>query len=141
MDDAFAVFPELTRDILRAAFQVHKVLGPGLLENAYRECLVRELETSGHRTAREVPIPIRYKNLCIEGAYRADLIVDEAVLIELKAVDSMLPIHEAQTLTYLKLSGLKVGLLLNFNIRRLQHGIRRFVCTRNSHSIASIGVD
>jgi GxxExxY protein len=127
MDGPIAVLPELTRGVLKAAFEVHRNLGPGLLESTYRECLVRELKTGGHSVEREVPIPIDYKDLRIDGAYRADLIVDGAVIVELKAVDQVLPVHEAQTLTYLKLSGLKVALLLNFNTRRLQHGIRRFV--------------
>jgi len=127
MDGPIAVLPELTRGVLKAAFEVHRNLGPGLLESTYRECLVKELKTAGHSVEREVPIPIAYKDLRIDGAYRADLIVDRAVIVELKAVDQVLPVHEAQTLTYLKLSGLKVALLLNFNTRRLQHGIRRFV--------------
>lgn len=118
---------ELTEKVLRAAIEVHRVLGPGLLESAYRECLVEQLCASDLEVEREAPIAIRYKNIVIDGAYRADLIVDKKVLVELKSADRLLPIHEAQTLTYLKLSQLRVGLLLNFNTLKLKHGIRRFV--------------
>ena len=127
MDGGKLVHSELTEGVLAGAFEVHRHLGPGLLESAYRECLVRELSMRGFGVECEVPIPIIYKELRIEGAYRADMVIDQTILLEIKAVERIMPVHEAQTLTYLKLSKAKVALLLNFNTRRLQHGIRRFV--------------
>ena len=121
------VCADLTEKVLAAAFEVHRSVGPGLLESTYRECLVEELKTIGLTVEREVPITIRYKELSIEGAFRADLVVENTVLLELKSVERLLSIHFAQTLTYLKLSKLRVGLLLNFNTSRLRHGIHRFV--------------
>ena len=118
---------ELTNRVLAAAFAVHRHLGPGMLESTYRECLAHELGRRHMKVEREVPIPIIYEDLRIDGAFRADLVVDSSVLIELKSVERLLPIHEAQTLTYLKLSKLEVAFLLNFNSRRLIHGIRRFL--------------
>ena len=117
----------MTGRILKAAFEVHRVLGPGLLESTYRTCLVHELDSSGLRAREEVPIPVMYKGESILTAYHADVIVEEQVLLELKAVERLLPIHEAQMLTYLKHCNIRVGLLLNFNVVRLKHGIRRFV--------------
>ena len=117
----------LTERILGAAIEVHRNLGPGLLESAYRVCLVDELNEAGLRVEREVVLPVKYKGRLVDGAYRADLIVEGAVLVELKAVERLLPIHDAQTLTYLRLGGLRVGLLLNFFNCRLKDGIRRFV--------------
>ena len=117
----------LTERILGAAIEVHRNLGPGLLESAYRECLIDELQHGRLHVEREVVLPIHYKGRVVRGAYRADLIVENAVLVELKAVEHVLPIHEAQTLTYLRLGGLRVGLLLNFFNCRLKDGIRRFV--------------
>ena len=118
---------ELTGRILGAAIEVHRQLGPGLLESAYRACLVDELRAAGLGVRHEVTLPITYKGRVIEGAYRADLVVEGAVLVELKAVERILPIHEAQTLTYMRLGNLPVGLLLNFNVPRLREGIRRFI--------------
>ena len=118
---------QLTEGVLCAAFEVHRQLGPGLLESTYRNCLEHELRLNGLSVYREVPIAIRYKGLDIEASYRADLVVEEAVLVELKAVEHLLPVHEVQALTYLKLSGLRVALLMNFNTRSLKNGLRRFV--------------
>jgi GxxExxY protein len=118
---------ELTEKILHGAFRVHKSLGPGLLEGTYRACLLHQFARDGLVSRSEVPIPITYDGLSLETSYRADIIVEDAVILELKAVDRLLPIHEAQLLTYLKLANLRVGLLLNFNVPRLQSGIRRFV--------------
>ena len=118
---------DLTQDILGCAIEVHRNLGPGLLENAYRVCLRDELAAHGLPCKQEVPISIRYKERMLETGYRADMIVDGRIMLELKAVDELLPIHEAQLLTYLRLSQLRVGLLINFNVRMLKHGIRRFV--------------
>ena len=118
---------ELTGRILASAIEVHRHLGPGLVESAYRACLGKELVEAGLDVQLERSIALNYKDLVVEGAYRADLIVEETVLIELKSVEHLLPVHEAQILTYMKLTGLKVGLLINFNTPRLQGGIRRFI--------------
>ena len=117
----------LTERIIGCAIDVHRALGPGLLESAYRACLMHELEAKGLQARCEVAIPITYRAIQIETSYRADVIVEDTVLLELKAADQILPIHEAQLLTYLKLSRKNIGLLLNFNVTRLQLGIRRFV--------------
>ena len=119
--------PTLTWRILRSAIEVHRHLGPGLLESAYRECLVDEMSHDGLSVQREVPIPIVFRGRKIDFAYRADLIVEKEVLVELKAVEHLLPVHEAQTLTYMRLGGLHVGLLLNFHATLLKDGVRRFV--------------
>ena len=118
---------EVTRSVLSAAIEVHRHLGPGLLESTYRMCLARELTERGLHVRPEAPVPITYRDFRIDVAYRADLIVEDSVLVELKSVDKILPIHEAQILTYLAHSKLRVGLLLNFNVTLLKHGIRRFV--------------
>ena len=117
----------LTGRIIAAAIEVHRHLGPGLLESAYRTCLLDELAAAGLNVRHKVVLPISYKGRQIEGAYRADLVVEDAVLVELKAVEHILPIHESQTLTYLRLGNLPVGLLLNFNVPRLKDGIHRFI--------------
>ena len=116
----------LTERILGAAVEVHRQLGPGLLEGTYRACLIHQLACDGLRAECEVPIPIEYKGVSIATCYRADVIVESIVLLELKAVERLLPIHEAQILTYLKLCRLRIGLLMNFNSTSLRHGIRRF---------------
>jgi len=117
----------LSRQIIGCAMHVHRNLGPGLLESAYRSCLARQLALDGLDFEQEVPISIRYEGMEIGCAYRADIIVRRSVLLELKSVERLLPIHEAQALTYLRLSQLPIGLLLNFNAVRLKDGIRRFV--------------
>jgi len=117
----------LTRDVIGAAMKVHSALGPGLLESAYEACLVYELTTRGLRVAQQVPLPVRYENVRLDAGYRIDLIVDDRLIIELKAVEQILPIHEAQLLSYLKLSGKNVGLLINFHVLRLKDGIKRLV--------------
>lgn len=121
------VHGELTDRILSAAISVHRSLGPGLLESAYKECLAERLRSSGLEVVRERAIPLTYEGLDIPEAYRADIIINGTVLVELKSVERLLPIHEAQILTYLKLSGIKVGLLINFNGKTLKQGIRRFI--------------
>ena len=113
--------------MLACAFEVHRILGPGLLENAYKTCLCHELQLKGLPHRREADIPIEYKGVPVEAGYRADLIVDTKVLVELRAIDRLLPVHEAQILTYLRLSGVRVGLLINFNVTSLRHGVRRFI--------------
>ncbi|MGZ5021467.1 MAG: GxxExxY protein, partial [Chthoniobacterales bacterium] len=116
---------QLTEGIIGAAIEVHRALGPGLLESAYEVCLCRELALRGLAFERQKPIPIEYKEINLDCGYRADLVVEGRVLVELKAVDVLLPIHEAQLLSYLKLSGLDAGLLINFNERLLKNGIKR----------------
>ena len=117
----------VTERVIGAAIAVHRHLGPGLLESAYEECLCWELSESGVSYARQVALPIIYKGVRLDRAYSIDLIVERRVVVELKAVGSLAPVHEAQLLTYLKLTGIKIGLLLNFNAPVLRDGIRRFV--------------
>lgn len=121
------ILESLTDKVLGAAFEVHRLLGPGLLESTYKNCMLHELGLRGLRVEQEIALPIEYKSVPIEAAYRADLVVEGKVLVELKAVEHLLPIHEAQILTYLKHGRLPVGLLLNFNVQHLKSGIRRFV--------------
>jgi len=118
---------ELTGKIIGAAIEVHKALGPGLLESAYQACLAQELGSRGVVFERERSLPVAYKGLQLDCAYRPDFIVEDAVIVELKAVKKVLPIHEAQLITYLKLSGCHVGLLINFNVPVLKDGITRRV--------------
>ena len=117
----------LTKEIISAAIEVHRASGPGLLESAYEECLCRELNLRGIPFERQVPLPVEFKGVRLECGYRLDLLVDKRVVVEIKTVESLLPIHEAQLLTYLKLGTWKVGLLINFNVSVLKNGIRRRV--------------
>jgi GxxExxY protein len=116
---------ELSHEVLGAALEVHRLLGPGLLESTYENCLSHELTLRRVRHARQVALPVIYKSTRLECGYRMDFVVDDILVVELKAVEALLPIHQAQVLTYLKLSGLWLGLLLNFNARRLKEGICR----------------
>ena len=118
--------PSLSRQVLGCAIAVHRELGPGLLENTYRCCLLEEFRDAGLSFRSEAPIALLYKGRQLDCGFRADIIVENSVLLELKAVESLLPIHEAQILTYLKLSKLRVGFLLNFSASPLKNGIRRF---------------
>jgi GxxExxY protein len=118
---------DLTREIIGAAIEVHRRLGPGLLESAYRRCLVHELRLRDVSVASEVPIDLEYRGLVVPASYRVDLLVADRVVVELKAVETVSPIHEAQLLTYLRLANRKTGLLLNFNVKRLTEGIIRRV--------------
>ena len=118
---------ELTEQIIGCAIEVHRHLGPGLLESAHEECLRYELQQAGIPFRRQVPLPIIYKSVRLDCGYRMDILVDDQVIVELKTVERLLAIHEAQMLTYLKLSGLKTGLLLNFNTPVLKDGIRRMM--------------
>ena len=120
-------YEHLSGEIIGSAIEVHRVLGPGLLESAYEECLAWELAQKGLRVTRQFLIPVRYKELTIDEGYRADLVVNEVVILELKCVDSFQPIHTAQLLTYLKMTGLKLGLLLNFKVDIMRNGIKRVV--------------
>jgi GxxExxY protein len=122
----------LTHRIIGAAIEVHRLLGPGLLESTYEECLCHELALLGIPFERQVPLPIVYKSLTLLRAYKPDLLVDQAVIVELKTVEKILPVHEAQMLTYLRLSGLDRGLLLNFNSVPLKAGIRRLNKSKSS---------
>ncbi|HUO08538.1 MAG TPA: GxxExxY protein [Phycisphaerae bacterium] len=118
---------ELSERVIGAAIEVHRALGPGLLESAYQECLEYELNEQGIAAAREVILPIQYKKLRLKKGYKLDLVVEGQLIVELKAVEKTLWIHEAQLLTYLKLSGIKRGLLLNFNVPLLKDGIKRMI--------------
>ena len=117
----------ITQTIIGAAIDVHKILGPGLLESAYEACLVYELLHSGIKVEQQKPLPLVYKQVSLDCGYRLDILVEEKVVVEIKSVDTLLPIHEAQLLSYLKLTGCKVGLLINFNVKVLTHGIIRRV--------------
>lgn len=118
---------ELTKIIIGAAIEVHKTLGPGLLESAYQECLSHELSLAKVSHERQVPLPISYKSHTLDCGYRLDFLVEKTVVLELKAVDTLQRIHEAQLLTYLKLGGWPIGLLMNFNVPLLTKGIKRIV--------------
>jgi GxxExxY protein len=118
---------QLTELIIGAAIEVHRELGPGLLESAYEECLCYELSQRGLTFRRQVGLPVRYKSIRLSCGFVADLIVEEAVLVELKSVDELHPVHDAQLITYLKITGLQVGLLINFNVPVLKEGIHRRV--------------
>ena len=118
---------ELSSEIIGAAIEVHKQLGPGLLETAYEECLAHELALRGIPFERQKPIAVRYKDVRLDCGFRADLVVGGLVILELEAVDELAPIHDAQVITYLKLTGCRLGLLLNFNVRLMRDGIKRLV--------------
>ncbi len=117
----------LTGTIVDAAFQVHTGIGPGLLERAYKECLVHELRKRGHFVETEVPVAIVYEDLMVDRAFRIDLLVEGKVVVEVKAVAEVLAVHEAQLLTYLRMTDKRVGLLLNFNVPLIKQGITRIV--------------
>ena len=118
---------ELSNKIIGAAIEVHRVLGPGLLESTYEECLCRELSLNVLSFERQKPLPISYKGIYLDCGYRLDLVVENCVIVELKSIEKLLPIHQAQLLTYLKMIGLKLGLLINFNVPVLKDGIKRMV--------------
>lgn len=118
---------DLTEKIIRAAIEVHKTLGPGLLESTFEKCLSKEFEIILLAFRSQVELPINYKGIKIDAGYRIDMIVEDKVIIELKTVERLLPIHEAQLLTYMKLTGIRVGLLINFNVPVLKDGIKRMV--------------
>jgi len=113
--------------VLDCSFKVHSALGPGLLESAYEECLFYELEKSGLKVLKQAPLPLVYEEIKLNIGYRVDLLVENKVIVELKSVDALADIHMAQILTYLKLSGCKLGLLVNFNVRHLKDGIKRVI--------------
>ena len=120
------IYEELTHKICGAAIEVHSQLGPGLLESAYEQCLCHELAVRNIEIKRQVPLPVTYKGVQLDCGYKLDIVVDEKVILELKSVESLLPIHESQLLTYPRLSKMKIGLLLNFNMPTMKDGIKRF---------------
>ncbi len=123
---------ELTREIIAAAMRVHSELGPGLLESAYEACLFHELLKQGFKVERQKPVPIHYDGILIDCGYRVDLLVNDEIIIELKAVERVLPIHHAQIISYLKLAGKEIGLLINFNVVHLREGITRKISDLDS---------
>ena len=118
---------DITDKIIGAAIKVHRALGPGLLESAYEVCLAFELSDSGLKVEQQKPLPVIYRDVKLDAGYRLDIIVEDSVIVEVKAVAQMAPIHQAQLLSYLKLSGCQVGLLINFNVKILKQGIKRVV--------------
>ena len=125
----------ITESIIGAAIDVHKALGPGLLESAYKECLFFELSVRGLNVKREIAQPITYKEVKLDHGYRIDLLVEDLVVIELKTVEVLTDVHSAQILTYLRLSGCKLGLLINFHTAILKNGIKRFINTPLRYSV------
>jgi GxxExxY protein len=117
----------LTEQVIGLGIAIHRTLGPGLLESAYEECLFYELAHAKLVIARQVPLPVVYKDVRLDCGYRLDFVVEDRLIVEIKSVEKLLPIHEAQVLTYLRLSGRKTALLINFNVALLKDGIRRFV--------------
>ncbi len=118
---------KVTEAIISVAVDVHRALGPGLLESAYEACMVYDLAKAGLKVEQQKPLPIVYRGIKLECAYRLDLMIDNEVIVEIKSVEKVLPIHQAQLLSYLKLSERKVGLLINFNVKILKNGIKRVV--------------
>ena len=120
-------FDTLSKAIIGCAIEVHKNLGPGLLESAYEECLVFELNNRRITVERQKPVPVVYKEIKLDCGYRLDLKIANEIIIEIKSVDTLAPIHDAQILTYMRFSKIKIGLLINFNVTSLRQGIKRFV--------------
>ena len=120
-------FDVLSREIIGCAIEVHKSLGPGLLESAYEECLIYELISKGLNVVRQKPVPVVYKEIRLDCGYRLDLLVENKIIVELKSVDAIAPVHEAQILTYMKFAKIKTGLLINLNVTVLKNGIKRYV--------------
>ena len=120
-------FDSLSHRVIGCALEVHRVLGPGLLESSYEQCLGYELSCAELAFELQRPVPIEYKGIRLDCGYRVDVLVEDELVVELKAVEALLPIHEAQLLTYLRLSGKRTGLLMNFNVETLKQGLKRFV--------------
>jgi GxxExxY protein len=118
---------ELTGSILHCAYKVHSALGPGLLESAYEECLYYELDKAGLKVIKQKPMPLIYEDKRLDLGYRIDLLVESKVIVEIKSVDALNPVHFAQLLTYMKLSDCKIGFLINFNVQSLKDGIKRVI--------------
>jgi GxxExxY protein len=120
-------FDELSKRVIGCAIEVHRNLGPGLLESTYEQCLAHELKCAGISFKLQHPLPVNYNGVKLDCGYRVDLFIDNKIIVELKSVDKILPIHQAQLLTYMKLAGIKIGLLMNFNVRFMKDGIKRMV--------------
>jgi GxxExxY protein len=120
-------FDELSRTVIGCGIEVHRNLGPGLLESTYRQCLAYELSRGGLPFQMEVQLPVGYKDILLDCAYRIDLVVRGELIVEIKSVETLLPIYQAQILTYMRLANVPLGLLINFNVTKLQNGIKRFV--------------
>lgn len=120
-------FDELSKRVIGCALEVHKHLGPGLLESTYEQCMAHELSLAGIAFKIQPALPVEYKGLKLDCGYRIDLLIEEKLIVELKSVAELLPIHQAQLLTYMKLARITIGLLINFNVTRLKDGLRRFV--------------
>ena len=120
-------FDRLSNRVIGCALEVHRHLGPGLLESTYEQCLAHELKMADIPFKLQCPLPVQYKGIKLDCGYRIDLLVDDSIMIELKRVDRVLPIHQAQLLTYMKLSVIPIGLLLNFNVKYMKSGIKRMV--------------
>jgi len=118
---------QLTERVIGLAIEVHKQLGPGLLEPVYEECLCFELSEAGIPVQRQVKVPIVYRGRRLDDGFRADIVVNDELIVEIKSVEHILPVHQAQLLTYLRLTGFRIGLLMNFNVMRLKDGLKRFV--------------
>ena len=120
-------FDDLSNQVIGKVIEVHRVLGPGLLESTYEQCLAHELGRAGIGFKLQHPLPVHYKGIRLDCGYRVDVMVEDKLILELKSVDTVLGIHQAQLLTYMKLAGIKTGLLINFNVPQLKEGIKRFV--------------
>lgn len=120
-------FDELSNRVIGCAIEVHRILGPGLLESTYEQCLARELQLRGLRFHLQWPLPVEYKGLRLDCGYRVDILVENQLIAELKAVERVIGVHQAQLLSYMKLAGIRTGLLINFNVPVLKDGIQRFV--------------
>ena len=120
-------FDALSNRVIGCALEVHRNLGPGLLESTYEQCLAHEFRMADMPFKLQYPLPVEYKGMKLDCGYRIDLLVDDSLIVELKSVDRLLPIHQAQLLTYMKLSGISIGLLINFNVEYLKQGIKRMV--------------
>ena len=126
-DDLPAELNQITGKIVAAACAVHSRLGPGLLESVYEVCLAHQLEKDGLKVKRQVPMPVAYDGVSLDAGFRLDLLVENQVVVEIKAVDGLLPVHKAQVITYLKLGGYRAGLLVNFNVEMIRDGVKRIV--------------
>ena len=126
-EDTEDLYPDLSRAIIGCGMRVHSALGPGLLESVYEECLCHELQEAGLEFRRQVDVPLRYASSSFAVGFRMDLLVNDTAIVEVKAVEQLLVLHEAQLLTYLRMTGKRLGLLLNFNVRHFREGIRRRV--------------
>jgi GxxExxY protein len=121
---------EASAKVVDAAFQIHKNLGPGLLESAYEACLVYEIGQRGLKVKRQVPVPLEYQSVCLDAGFRLDLLVEDRLVVEVKSVEAILPIHRAQVITYLRIAKKELGLLINFNVKYFKDGVERIALSR-----------